>query len=211
MEKRSGILLSPTDSAKLTYRGATTIGATTHTMQLCFEAALPERNLFSLNAETSGPSAWISSESLLRDATLAFAHWMAPLERCPDDITLPEASTHRYDQLVGECLALQAQVDGISEDPAPIAAAQSAILTALRSGDTMRSSDHCGTSKLFFDGTEYVREDCGEQPQIVRYPTDEAMLTCLRNYYDYESRRHCFPHRPAELIAWQYIQSQLRH
>ena len=211
MEKRSGILLSRKDSVKLTYRGATTIAATTHTMELCFEAALPDRNLFSLSVETSGPSAWISSESLRRDATLAFAHWMAPLERCPADMPLPESSTHRYDQLAGESLALQAQAESIAEDQAPIAAVQSAILAALRNGYTIRSSDHCGTSKLSFEGTEYVREDCGDLPQIVRYPTDAAMLTCLRAYYDYESRSHCFPHRPAELIVWQYIQRQLRH
>ena len=95
--------------------------------------------------------------------------------------------------------------------PSPIAALQAAILAALRKGDTMRTSDHCGTTKLFFDGSQFVREDCGELPQVIHYPTDEAMLTCLRKFYDYPSRSHCFPHRPPELDVWLYIQRQLRH
>jgi hypothetical protein len=37
------------------------------------------------------------------------------------------------------------------------------------------------------------------EESLTVFQTDEELLTCLRNFYDWESRRDTYPHRPPEL------------
>jgi hypothetical protein len=97
----------------------------------------------------------------------------------------------------------------IAEDPAPIAAIQQDILAALRAGKVFRTAHKEGGSTIFFRGSSYRREDYGEEPDRQTYPTEQALLVVLRNLYDWESRRHIYPHRPPELDVWNYIRNQL--
>ena len=54
-----------------------------------------------------------------------------------------------------------------------------------------------------------MREDFGLEESLTEFSTDGEMLTCLRNFYDWESRKGTYPHRPPELDVWKFIQREL--
>jgi len=41
------------------------------------------------------------------------------------------------------------------------------------------------------------------------FATDDEMLDCIRKFYDWDSRKDTYPHRPPELDVWKFIQRQL--
>jgi hypothetical protein len=76
-------------------------------------------------------------------------------------------------------------------------------------GKRFATAHHEGGTRLYFKGTKFVREDFGLEESLTEFSTDGEMLTCLRNFYDWESRKGTYPHRPPELDVWKFIQREL--
>ncbi len=96
------------------------------------------------------------------------------------------------------------------DDAAAIAALQSEVLAALRSGCGFTTAHKEGGTRLYFNGSVYVRSDYGDQPNTHEvYRDDAAMIRCLRNFYDWPARRDVYPLQPRELDVWNYIRGQL--
>ena len=86
------------------------------------------------------------------------------------------------------------------------------ISKAARSGACPSASKirrmHAGNPPPF-DGKTFVRSEYGEEESVSVLATDDETLDCIRKFYDWESRKDSYPHRPPELEAWRFIQGQL--
>jgi hypothetical protein len=211
IEKLTGQLLTRDPAAaKLTYRGSATI-PNPFEIELRFEAVLPRvpyvmkrptersefKNLYALRLCTNGPGK-------------AFDHWCLYLQCCATVTDFSDHSQIFYDQQVRESIEVEETRARRVEDPDPILAAQKRVLAALRDGKQFRNAHHEGGSTLYFNGKTFLREDYGEYPDRREFATDAEMLACIRQFFDWESRRETYPHQPAELDVWKYIERQLR-
>jgi hypothetical protein len=211
VEKMTGMLLQrdPADEPHLCYRGGHASGPEPREVRLRFEAVIGSRRLYSLRVKSTSPRNWVTEENHLKAANRAFAYWCSQLPAAAAaGIDWASASAEQLARDERESIALETVA--AFEDPAPINAVQTEILDALRAGMSFATAHHEGGTHLFFDGKVFVRSDYGEDPNTETYPDGAAMLVCLRKFYDWESRRDTYPHKPPELAVWKYIQSQLR-
>jgi hypothetical protein len=216
IEKLTGILLErdPKNTEKLVYRGSSTLGRT-HELELRFEAVLPRapyvmrppterrefKNLYLLRLVTN------ASE---KDANRAFEYWSLRLQCCQRVTDFRDHSQSFYDDHVRESIEHEEAERRRVEDPDPIIALQKKVLAALEDGKQFRTAHKEGGTILFFNGRNFVREDYGDDPNIKEFVTREEMIACIRNFYDWDSRKETYPHRPPELEVWKFIQRQLR-
>jgi len=211
IEKMTGALFQrdALDAEHLTYAGTSDTGNRKCGLRLRFEAVIESRNLYALQMESRAPRKWVTEESFLRDVERAHEYWGSQLTLAGQEIDRSGASPALFLQRKQESLALESEAAARVEGPAPITAIQKVVLAALRAGREFRSAHKEGGTILSFHGSSFIRTDYGEEPNRETFPSDEDMLVCLRHFYDWESRRDMFPHRPPELDVWRYIQSQL--
>jgi hypothetical protein len=99
---------------------------------------------------------------------------------------------------------------GEKEDMAPVVVLKEEILTGLRNGMSFRTIHHEGGTTIYFDGKTFVHSTYGEEESLNVLGTDEEALACIRELYDWESRKGSFPHRPPELEVWKFIRRELK-
>jgi hypothetical protein len=213
IEKLTGTLLTrdPASTDKLLYKGSLR-GLHEFELELRFEAVLPRvpyvmrppterrefRNLYVFRLLGSGES-----------ARRSFDHWTLRLQCCPPVRDLSDHSRTFYDQQVRESIEHEEAEARRVEDPDPIIALQKKMLAALRDGRQFRTSHHEGGTILYFNGKTFLREDFGEYPDVKEFATDAEMIACIRAFFDWESRRETYPHKPPELDVWKFIERQL--
>ncbi len=225
LEKLTGILLKLDRSSedKLVYRGSSVTGATTHVVEVRFEAVLPRvpyivkpptdpreyRNLFLLRVETSAPKKWYTENELKESAAKTFDYWTLRLPCGSQTIAWADASREFYEQQAKEAIDQELELASRLEDPVPIIALQKTVLAALRDGKQFRTAHKEGGTILSFNGAKFMRENYGEEPSVTEFASDQEMIDCIRRFYDWDSRKDTYPHRPSELDVWKYIQRQL--
>ena len=143
------------------------------------------------------------------DSHRAFEYWSLRLQCCARVTDFSDHSQTFYEQQVRESIEHDEAQARAVEDPDPIVAIQNKVLMALRKGKQFRTAHHEGGSILSFNGQTFQREDYGEYPDLKQFATDQEMIECIRAFYDWESRRETYPHRPPELEVWKYIERQL--
>ena len=74
---------------------------------------------------------------------------------------------------------------------------------------SFRTVHHEGGTSIYFDGKNFVRSEYGESESFKILGTEDEVLDCIRELYDWESRRDSFPHRPPELEVWGFIRQLL--
>ncbi|MBN9662773.1 MAG: hypothetical protein J0H49_31535 [Acidobacteria bacterium] len=226
IEKLTGTLLArdATQAERLTYVGDSSSGGTRRVLRLRFEAVTPRRpymfepwtdpreyrNQFSLRVEMATPRKWVTGEAFQRNLDRAFEHWTLRLLCGPGGNDWVDRLKPLYDRQVAESLAREAMEAQKKEDPRAIADLQLAVLESLRAGMRFSAAHKEGGTILSFNGQTFLRSDYGEEPGLRIYATDAEMLQAIRDFYDWESRRDCYPHRPPELEVWRYIRQQLR-
>lgn len=211
IEKMTGALLRRDDGEVdgLTYAGISDTGNRKCAIRLRFQAVIGSRNLYSLQLDSTAPRKWVAEEAFLRDTNRAYEYWSAQMEIAEGEIEWASAQPALHIQRRQECLDLESAAAAKVEDPAPIAAIQKAVLDSLRAGKVFRRAHKEGGTILSFRGSSFIQTNYGEEPGKVTYASGDEMLVCLRNFFDWESRRDMYPHRPPELEVWQYIQRQL--
>jgi len=211
MEKTTGVLLArdAAQTAKLTYSGYDNPPIIGREIKLGFEAALPKGNWYSFHLDAWVPCTWYTEAEFRRNADQAFGYWIHNLQTAPSLGLLDSASQELYDQRVSEAVDEEVRVAGQKEDPLPIVALQQEILAELRKGKSFRRAHHEGGTTIYFDGKTFVRSEYGEEESVSVLATDDETLDCIRKFYDWESRKDSYPHRPPELEAWRFIQGQL--
>ncbi len=212
IEVASGRLLEreQTQTSRLVFQNSSSAPPNSYHLELRLEAALPQRNLYSLRLDATAPREWATEEATRRDTERAFAYWTRQLKATTNDPgPLDSASNEQYQRLVQATLDREAELASLKEDPAPIHAVQQAILDALKHGKSFRSSSKEGVSATYFNGRVYVQEESGMEPSRRTIETDEEMLDMLRKYFDYDASAATRPHKPPELYVWKYIQEQV--
>lgn len=226
LEKLTHVLLErdPGDTDRLTYSGVSTASGTKRSVQLRFEAVTPRRpymfqpwtdpeeyrNQFLLTVVAAAPRKWVKQENLRRDLDRAFEFWTLQLQCGSGGSGWDEALRPLYEERRMASLAAEEKAAQTVEDPAPILQVQQAILDALRNGKRLSRAHKEGGSILAHGAGGFYRDNYGEETGTLRFRTDEEMLREIRNFYDWESRRDSYPHRPPELDVWRYIEKELR-
>jgi hypothetical protein len=211
MEKTIGLLLAgdAAQTGQLTYSGSDNPPFIGREVRLRFEAALPEGNWYSFHVAAWVPRTWYTEAEFRAYADRSFAFWVRNLQTAPA-LPIPEASSRElYDRRVHEAVDEETRRANEREDPAPVEALKQEILAALRSGRQFRTAHHEGVTSIYFDGKTFVRSEYGETVSLRALGTAEEALECIRELYDWESRKGTYPHRPPELEVWRFIQAQL--
>ena len=179
-------------------------------LQLRLETAYPEGNWYSLTVIAWVPRTWKSEEDFASGAKRAFEYWEGKLGGSSSVPSMEARSPDLYNRRVDEAIETETALANQREDPLPIRQVQMAILEGLRKDKkSFRTAHHEGGTRMFFDGRDFVKETYGEEQSRKVLSTDEEMLECLRELYDWESRRDTFPHRQPELEVWRFIQREL--
>ncbi|MGC4056138.1 MAG: hypothetical protein QM757_45615 [Paludibaculum sp.] len=226
IEKLTGTLLARDAgrTERLTYEGDSNSGGTRRMLRLRYEAVTPRRpymsepwtdpreyrNQFTLRVEMAAPRKWVTEEAFQGNLNRAFEYWTLRLQCGSCGNGWAAELKHFYDRQVSESLAREEDEAQKKEDPAAIAGIQHAVLSAMRSGRRFSTAHKEGGTILSFNGQEFLRADYGDEPGRWVYSSETEMLQVLREFYDWESRRDCYPHRPPELEVWRYIERQLR-
>ncbi len=226
IEKLTGTLLvrDPEQTERLTYVGESKTGGTKHVLRLRFEAVTPRRpymfepwtdpreyrNQFTLWVEMAAPRRWVKEDAFQRDLNRTFEYWTLRLQCGSGGNGWADELKPLYEQQVQASLAQEERAARMKEDPKAIAALQEAVLAALREGKRLSTAHKEGGSIFSFQGRSFIRSDYGDEPGLREYASDAEMVQALREFYDWESRRGCYPHRPPEVEVWRYIQRQLR-
>jgi hypothetical protein len=71
------------------------------------------------------------------------------------------------------------------------------------------NSDKEGLTTFAFDGTNFVRRHVGDWGEHCVFASEDELLTDLRAYYDWDTKRATYPHRPPEVEASRFIRGKL--
>lgn len=209
VEKTTSVLLEREDHAgKLGYAGRAQFAPHFYRVALTFEAAFPDRNLYSLRLAAETPAGWTTPERQHEDAGRAFRHWL----RDAQTTAAPAWSAALADAYAGRVRAAVEQEEQARapHDPGPVAELQRAILQALAAGRHFATAHKEGGTVIRQSGDRFVSQEYGESDERRVFAQPAEFLEYLRNFYDWESRRDTYPHRPPEVEVWTFIQSRLR-
>jgi hypothetical protein len=211
IEKTTGILLTrdQEQNPKLVFKGTSQPPPTGHRLELRLEAVLSDQAWYSLHDEMWLPRSWSTETEFRRDADRTFRYWTRNL-RTGGPGSFDAASRELYDRAMRETLQRESEEANRKKDDAQIREIQQAVLAALRKGQSFATAHHEGSTRLYFSGTRFVKQEDGLEVSVTEFSTDHEMLACLRDFYDWESRKQTYPHRPPELDVWKFIQRQLR-
>jgi hypothetical protein len=211
VEKTIGLLLATVtaQTPQLTYSGSDDPPYIGREVHLRFEAALPNRNWYSLHVTAWVPRTWYTEAEFRANADRSFGHWILGLQTAPTLGLMDAASQELYDQRVRESVDKEERRANEKEDPAPVAAIKQEILAALRNGRSFRTAHHEGGTSISFDGKTFVCSEYGEVESLKILGTDDEALDRINQLYDWESRKSSFPHRPPELEVWGFTWRQL--
>lgn len=212
LEKLTGILMArdASDAQHLSYSGTSIAGGHTRSLLVRFEAVIQGRNLYSLSIRTSALRKLETEEAFLKTARRTFEFWCEKLSIPESDIFWQERLSSLYEQRRSEALDAETAAAVPANTGIPVPALQQEILAAMRAGMTFFTANKEGGTHLKFDGKSFVRSDYGESTKLEVFNSDDAMLACLRSFFDWDSRRAVYPHHLPECEVWQYIRSRLK-
>ena len=206
-EKTTGILLSREEGEILAFAGKSAVPPNEYSLRLTFDAAERDRNLYGLTLVARAAKEWTTEDQFLRYADRAFEYWSGKLRR---DAEAVAADPVLYAARVEEYLAKERAAAAVVEDEAAIAGVQQRILDATRGGKRFGTAHHEGGTNIFFARDTWVEETFGEEQRREVFRNEQEFLKRLRNFYDWDSRKDTYPHRPPELKVWEFIEKQLR-
>ena len=212
IEKRTGTLLhrDTSQTHPLVYTGVLGSYLLGGRIELRFESSMLNGTLYSLRFDAVRRRDFSDESRFHADSERAFQHWLRHIHVTQDPGEVEWASGERYDRLVRMTLEFEAKRAAIKEDPAAIAAAQQAVLAALRAGKCYAVGHHEGVTRVQMEGDLLVKRETGEENSAEFYSGEEEMLRFLRGYFDYDARKDTHPHKPPETEIWKYIGYQLK-
>lgn len=210
VEKTTSVLLDREDhDGKLGYAGRAQFAPHFYRVALIFEAAFPDRNLYSLRLAAETPAGWTTAERQREDAGRAFRHWLRDAQITAAPAWSAALAADTYAERMRAAVDQEEQARA-PHDPAPVAELQRAILRALAGGRHFATAHKEGGTVLRQIGDRFVSQEYGETDGRRVFKQPAEFLEYLRNFYDWEARRDTYPHSPPEVEVWRYIQTQMR-
>jgi hypothetical protein len=190
------------DGGQLRLTATADVHGERYDFDLCFLAALPSGNHFSIRAEVSWADAAPMHHDYCRKSSdgwyrLWTRELMAADPPAADD-NLPE----RYQQLCQAALGAESHLNSV-------AAVQEAIVDGVKRGGTYNTSHKEGGTKIYWRVDRFVRSDYGDYPDLRNYMSDADFLQMLWNFCQFDVKRHAGKHGLCELDAWKLILRRL--
>lgn len=190
-------------NGRLTMTAGPKVVGARYDMELCFEAALPHTNCYSLRVETSWADAAATHHDYYRHtADTWFAHWTRGFIPA-DPPAAEEGTSERYQRICAAALNAEAHLDSVP-------ALQQTIVAAVKQGARFSSSHKEGGTNITWNGQHFVRSDYGDYPDHITYATEADFLDALRKFYDSETSKNVYPDKVSELVAWRLMWRLLR-
>lgn len=124
VEKTTSVLLEREDhDGKLGFAGRAQFAPHFYRVALLFEAAFPDRNLYSLRLAAETPAGWTTAERQRGDAGRAFRHWLRDAQITAAPAWSAALAAEAYAERVRAALAQEEQEEQARapQDPAAIA------------------------------------------------------------------------------------------
>lgn len=176
---------------------------------LRLEAIIAGKRLYSLHLAFKSPRNWVDEDEFFVNSKRTFDYWCGQLKVAGDEIPWDQASAELLEQEVKRTLEAEAAAERAVVDSAPIREVQQQVLEAIRKGGRFYLGHKEGTINIYFNGKDFVRRDEGEDPQFIRYESEEEFLKAMRNFHDWDARKDTYPHSPPEVEVWKFILSKV--
>ncbi len=197
----TGILLKLVESTTLHYAAQAKLAF--YATEVVFELKHSEagRRLYRLRVTRTAQLQWMSQERMDREMAISLKHWSGQLQVAEN---LPQNLEPGADYAADLAMAREANQREPFIDHELIAHLQGQILAAVRGGASYLQSDKEGNTRIFFNGTHFMRVREGDDPEITRFVDDKQFLLALRNLFHWEARKLIYPHDPPEHEIWKH-------
>jgi hypothetical protein len=176
---------------------ADVIGAP-YDFEVRFLAALESKYHYSLRIEAS----WADSSPTHHDYFRKTSDsWFQTWTRDLVAATPPDPSKNlveRYQQVSATALQAQQELNSVE-------AVQHAIVEGMKRGGRYADSHKEGGTNIYWRVDRYVRSDYGDYPDLKNYMSDAEFLQMLRNFCQFEVKRHAGKEELSELDTWKLI------
>lgn len=201
MERMTGILLKLVESTTLRYAAHAKLAF--YVTEVDFELRHSEagRRLYRLRVIRTAELQWMSQERMDREIAISQKHWSGQLQVSEN---LPQDLGPGADYAADLAIAREENQREPFIDHELIARLQWQILSALRGGASYLQSDKEGTTRIYFNGSHFMRVREGDDPEKTRFADDTQFLLALRNLFHWEARKLIYPHDPPEHEIWKH-------
>lgn len=204
LERDLMVLFAPTmENGKLTMAARPKVNGSEYQVTLHFEAALTDKNCYSLHVKTSWEGQATPQHDYQRKSAAGwFSFWTRDFKGATPPAADADSAT-RYEKLRDAARQAEAHLDTVP-------ALQQAIVEAMKLGAYFSNSDKEGSTKISWKNGRFVRVREGDDPSYVPYASDAEFLIALRQYYDWETSSNIYPNKAADIDAWRLILRLLR-
>jgi hypothetical protein len=203
MERELRTLFTPSmEDGKFCLRAKAIVVGADYDFLLCFEAALPDWNCYSLRANVLwGELPSGHADYYRKTAGSWFASWTRAFVAANRPL-VNEGSAERYRQLCEEGLNAEKQLDSV-------AAIQQTIIAAMKDGARFCDSHKEGGTNIFWKGEQFVRSDYGDNPDKQHFTDEIEFLKMLRQFCHWDVTRNSGKDQLSEIDTWRLIMRRM--
>lgn len=182
----------------LQFRARADVIGANYEFELCFVAALPRDNCYSLRTEVSWADAPATHYDYYRKTSDSwFTAWTRDL-MAANPPAADAGSPERYRKLAEAALKAEAHLDSV-------AAIQQAIVAGLKRGGRYATSHKEGGTNITWRLDRFIRSDYGDDPDLKEYPDETEFLKMLRQFCQWDVMRHAAKQELPEMDVWKLI------
>ena len=203
LEREIRTLFTPTMvDIKLCLRAKANVIGADYDLWLCFEAALPQSNCYSLRARVVWGELPADHADYYRKTSGSwFASWTSDF--VPANPPLVNAgSAERYRQLSEQTLNAEKHFDSV-------AAIQQAIIAAVKNGARYYDSHKEGGTKIYWSGDRFVRSDYGDYPDERQFTDENDFLKMLYQFCHWQATSHSDKNQLSDIDTWRLIHRRM--
>jgi hypothetical protein len=196
------VFSSSIQDGRLAYSAQAKINGVPYEFELCYEAALPPVNGYSLRVAASWanlPAAHHDYFSKSTDGWINF--WTRNFKRC-DPMAAEGGSAELYAKLRAEALQAEARLNSVE-------AIQQIIVAGMKRGATFSTAHKEGGTILRWTDGHFIRSDYGESSDLKKFADETEFLNALRQFYDWETSSAVYPNKASDFDAWKLMLRKL--
>ena len=203
MERELRTLFTPSmEDGKLCLRAKAIVVGADYDFLLCFQAALPDWNCYSLRANVLwGELSSDHADYYRKTAGSWFASWTSVFVAANRPL-VSEGSAERYRQLCEEGLNAEKQLDSV-------AAIQQTIIAAMKDGARFCDSHKEGGTNIYWKVERFVRSDYGDNPDKQHFTDEIEFLKMLRQFCHWDVTRNSGKDQLSEIDTWRLIMRRM--
>lgn len=196
------VFSTSTKEGKLIYSTGAKINGATYQFELCFEAAWPQTNAYSLRVDAAWSEMPAQHHDYYRKSTDSWVKFWVRDFKEGDSMAAGAGSAERYAKIRNEAMEAESQLNSVT-------AIQQAIVAGMKRGETFSTAHKEGGTIFKWAGMQFIRSDYGDFPDLKTFANEAEFLKALRQFYDWQTFSAVHPHKPPELDVWRLILRKL--